>query len=388
MHSGKGGVNAAPSRIRTLSLPSLALYQDGMCEPLQSIYDRLAAGGEITADSAQRAVFPALEQIRAHLELPPRRKGLFGGVFGKAPLPPKGAYIWGGVGRGKSYIMDLFFDEVEIDLKRRVHFHEFMQEIHEGMHACRKRGVDDALKPVADKVAAETRLLCFDEMQIIDITDAMIVGRLFKAVMDDGVVIVTTSNRRPDDLYKDGLNRGLFLPFIELIKERMVVHHLDSPTDYRRNRLQGACSYFTPADAEARSAMDLIWKDLTGGVWEPLALTVMGRKTVLPGFRNGVARAPFWELCGLPLGPADYLAVAEAVRVLLIDDVPLLSRSNFNEARRFVILIDALYEAKVRLIVSAADVPERLYVEGEGTFEFERTASRLREMQGEGWGVA
>ncbi len=373
-------------RTQTLSLPSLAFYLGSMGEPLQAIYDRLAADGEITADPAQHAVLPALENVRAHFERRPRGKGLFSRLFVNAPLSPKGVYIWGGVGRGKSYLMDLLFDAVEIESRRRVHFHAFMQEIHEGMHANRQHGVEDALRPVAEAVVTRTRLLCFDEMQIIDITDAMIVGRLFEFLMGKGVVIVTTSNRRPDDLYKDGLNRGLFLPFIELIKQRMAVHHLESPTDYRRHRLQGANSYFTPVDAEARAAMDRLWTDLTGGVWEPLALTVMGRKVVLPGFRNGVARVPFWELCGQPLGPADYLAVAEAVRVLLLEDVPQLSQSNFNEARRFVILIDALYEAKVRLIVSAADVPERLYVEGEGRFEFERTASRLREMQSEGWG--
>ncbi|MCY4241602.1 MAG: cell division protein ZapE [Rhodobacter sp.] len=359
-----------------------------MGELLHAIYDRLAADGEITADPAQREVFPALERIQEYLALPARRKGLFGGVFASALRPPSGVYIWGGVGRGKSFLMDLFFDAVEIEDKRRVHFHAFMQDMHAGMHAFRKRGVEDALRPVAEAVAEGTRLLCLDEMQIVDITDAMIVGRLFEALIGDGVAIVTTSNRRPDDLYRDGLNRGLFLPFLELIKERMVVHHLESPTDYRRHRLQGADSYFSPADAEARTAMDAIWIDLTGGIWEPLALNVVGRRTVLPRFRNGVARAPFWELCGQPLGPADYLAVADAVRVLLVDDVPLLSRSNFNEARRFVILVDALYEARVKLVVSAADVPERLYIEGGGTFEFERTVSRLWEMRSEDWGMA
>jgi len=358
-----------------------------MGEPLHAIYDRLATDGEITADPAQRGVLPALERLQEYLALPTRRKGLFGGVFANTLRPPGGAYIWRGCARGTSFVMGLFFDAVEIENKRRVHFHAFMQEIHAGMHTFRKRGVEDALRPVADAVAEGARLLCFDEMQIVDITDAMIVGRLFEALIGDGVTIVTTSNRRPGDLYKDGLNRGLFLPFIELIKERMVVHHLESPMDYRRHRLKGANSYFSPADTEARTAMDTIWTDLTGGIREPLVLNVTGRRTVLPGFRNGVARAPFWELCGQPLGPADYLAVADAVRVLLVDDVPLLSRSNFNEARRFVILVDALYEARVKLIVSAADVPDRLYIEGGGTFEFERTASRLWEMQSEDWGM-
>ena len=353
---------------------------------VQDIYDRMVADGEIAADPAQHAVLPVLEDIRAHFENTPARRGVLGGLFGRPPEPPKGVYLWGGVGRGKSFLMDLFAGSVPTEAKRRVHFHAFMQEIHAGMHAARRRGVDDALKPVAEAVAAEVRLLCFDEMQITDITDAMIVGRLFEALFADGVIVVTTSNREPDALYKDGLNRGLFLPFIELIKKRMVVHHLESPTDYRQHRLAGSEVYFSPVTAEARAAIDALWVDLTGGSWEPLHLSVQGREVILPGFRNGVARVPFWEMCGRPLGPADYLAVAEAVRVLILEDIPRLSRSNFNEARRFVTLIDALYEAKVRLIASAADVPERLYIEGEGTFEFERTASRLREMHSAGWG--
>ncbi len=359
-----------------------------MNEPLQTIYDRMVSDGEITADPAQHAVLPVLEEIREFLKTAPAKKRLLSGLFAKPPAVPKGAYIWGGVGRGKSFLMDLFFGAVPGEAKRRVHFHAFMQEIHAGMHAARQRGVDDALKPVTEAVAAEVRLLCFDEMQISDITDAMIVGRLFEALFAAGVVVVTTSNREPDELYKDGLNRQLFLPFIALIKERMQTHHLESPTDYRQHRLEGTDTYFTPADGKARQAIDRLWTDLTGGAWGPLTLIVKGREVLLPGFQNGVARVAFWELCGRALGPADYLAVADAVRVLIVEDVPLLGRSNFNEARRFVTLIDALYEAKVRLIISAADVPERLYVEGAGAFEFERTASRLREMQSAGWGGA
>jgi cell division protein ZapE len=236
-------------------------------------------------------------------------------------------------------------------------------------------------------VARAVRCLAFDEMQITDITDAMIVGRLFEALFKAGVVIVTTSNRVPDDLYKNGLNRQIFLPFIEMLKTRMVVHELASPTDYRQNRLGGTPVYFTPAGAAVREALDGVWTDLAGGPGSELVLTVQGRMVVLPAFRNGVARATFYEVCGRPLGPADYLAIAEAVRVLILDDIPRLSRSNFNEARRFVTLIDALYEAKVRLICSAAAEPEMLYIEGEGTFEFERTASRLREMQAQDWGA-
>ncbi len=359
-----------------------------MSEQMQHIYDQMVARGEITADPAQHAVLPVFEDIRTYFAAAPEKKGLLGGLFSKAPEPPKGAYIWGGVGRGKSFLMDLFFEHVPTQAKRRVHFHAFMQEIHAGMHAARQRGVDDALKPVADAVAGEVRLLCFDEMQITDITDAMIVGRLFEALFAAGVVVVTTSNRIPDDLYKDGLNRALFLPFIEQIKTRMVVHHLESPTDYRQHRLAEAQTYFSPANAAARAAIDSIWTDLSGGVSAPLVLTVKGRTVELSKFQNGVARVAFWTLCGQPLGAADYLAITDAVRVLILEDIPRLGRSNFNEAKRFVTLIDTLYEAKTRLIASAADIPEQLYMEGEGVFEFERTASRLREMQSAGWGDA
>jgi cell division protein ZapE len=282
-------------------------------------------------------------------------------------------------------LMDFFTEATAITAKRRVHFHAFMQEIHRGMHEARKRGVEDALAPVADALIADTRLLAFDEMQITDITDAMVVGRLFEKLFAAGVVIVTTSNRPPEDLYKNGLNRALFLPFIDLIQTRLIVRQLESPTDYRQHRLNGAQVYFHPA-GKVRGEIESIWSDLTGGApGSPLTLDVNGRSVEVPRYANGVARATFWDLCARPLGPADYLALAAAVRVLILEDIPQLSSSNYNEAKRFVTLIDALYEAKVRLICSAADLPERLYIEGAGAFEFERTASRLREMQAADW---
>ena len=349
-------------------------------ETLPERYERLAKAGEITRDPAQEAVLPEFERIRAALAAPAKK-----GWFRKAPEPPKGLYLWGGVGRGKSMLMDLFVDTLDVPV-RRVHFHAFMQEIHAGMHKARAEGVEDALAPVAKSVTESLRVLAFDEMQITDITDAMIVGRLFEALFEAGVVVVTTSNRVPDELYKDGLNRQLFLPFIDLLKERMVVHEMASETDYRQGKLEGTPTYFTPVDEEARARIRDIWQDLTGGEGGPHTLIVNKREVVLPGFHNGVARASFYDLCGKPLGPADYLALAEAARVLVLENIPTLGRSNFNEAKRFVTLVDALYEADVRLICSAAAVPEYLYVEGEGSFEFERTASRLREMQSEGWG--
>ena len=224
-------------------------------------------------------------------------------------------------------------------------------------------------------------------MQITDITDAMIVGHLFELLFAGGVTVVTTSNRPPDDLYKDGLRRESFLPFIALMKDRMVVRELTSPTDHRQGRMLGSQVYFTPNGAQARQALDRIWQDLTQGHEAPLSLLVQGRTLELPRFHNGVARASFFDLCGRMLGPADYLKLAASVRVLMIEDIPQLSRQNFNEAKRFVTLIDALYEARVKLFASAAATPEMLYVEGVGTFEFERTVSRLREMQAQDWGA-
>ena len=303
---------------------------------VQDHYAARIAEGVLQSDPAQVAVLPEFERMRAALAAPAKKS-----LFKKAPPPPMGLYIWGGVGRGKSMIMDMFVETLEMAgvPARRVHFHAFMQEIHGAMHLARKTGVDDAIAPVAAEVAASVRLLAFDEMQITDITDAMIVGRLFEALFAAGVVVVTTSNRVPDDLYKDGLNRQLFVPFIDLLKEHMVVWELSSPTDYRQNRLSGAAVYFTPINPEARSAIENVWTDLTGGPAGPLVLHVKGREVEIPAFRNGIARAKFYDLCGKPLGAADYLALAEATRVLILEEIPNLSRSNFNEAKRFVTLI-------------------------------------------------
>lgn len=344
------------------------------------IYTARVAQGQLTADTAQKAALPELERLRLDLAAPVPKPGL----FRKPPPPPKGLYLWGGVGRGKSMLMDLLFDAVTAP-KRRIHFHAFMKWVHDEIAKARKTGVDDAIKPVAQALIKEVRFLAFDEMQITDITDAMLVGRLFEALFAGGVVVVTTSNRPPVDLYKDGLNRQLFEPFIDLLNQRMVVHELAAETDYRQGRLSGTQRFFTPLTRETRAQMDAIWARLSEGQSEGLTLRVKGRKVAFEQFHNGIARARFFELCGKPLGAEDYLALAAAVRVLLIDDIPQLGRTNYNEAKRFVTLIDALYEGKVQLICSAAASPEMLYIEGEGNFEFERTASRLREMQSDDW---
>jgi len=344
------------------------------------VYRAAVANGTLHSDPRQEAILPELERIRVEVSQPVPKRGF----FRKAPEPAKGLYMWGGVGVGKSMLMDLLVAQLEVPVERQ-HFHAFMQWVHSEMTEARKTGVDDAIAPVAKKLIDSIRLLAFDEMQITDITDAMIVGRLFEMLFEGGVTVLTTSNRPPDDLYKDGLNRNLFLPFIELLKERLVIHDMASATDYRQGLLSQSETYFAPNDANAAESLSNIWADLTGGKSEELVLRVKGRDVILPKFHNGVAWVKFFDLCGKPLGAADYLALAEVARVLIIEDIPTLSRQNFNEAKRFVTLVDALYEAKVKLIASAAAEPEMLYLEGEGTFEFERTASRLREMQSDDW---
>jgi cell division protein ZapE len=363
-----------------------AQYETDM-KTLSQIYAARVADGSLRPDPAQEAVLPLFDRLQADLAIASvGKRGLLSLIGGrKKQETPKGLYVWGGVGRGKSMLMDLFHEHSPVP-SRRVHFHAFMQEVQGQIHEARQAGVADAIIPVVEKISSELRLLCFDEMQVTDIADAMIVGRLFEGLFERGVAVLTTSNRVPDDLYKDGLNRQLFVPFIGLIKERLEVHELVSPVDYRQGRLTGTPVYFHPADQVARDALDELWSDLTGNASESLTIRVKGRDVVLPRFHNGSARATFWDLCGQMFGPGDYLAIAESVKLLIIEDIPRLSRTNFNEAKRFVTLVDALYEAKVRVVASAVDEPEKLYVEGAGAFEFERTASRLREMQDKSWG--
>jgi cell division protein ZapE len=361
-----------------------------MARDLHAAYDALVDGGRIERDPAQEEAVAAFERLASRLDEPrsERRRSLLGRMRGRPvprPAGVRGVYVWGGVGRGKSMLMDLFVDTVEART-RRVHFHAFMQEVHRGMNAARKRGVSDAIAPVADEVADGLALLALDEMQVGDVADAMIMGRLFERLLGAGLAVVTTSNRPPRDLYKDGLNRSVFEPFIELIEEGMEVVHLDGEEDFRKGGT--GATYLTPIDAEARRTARDLWRQLGDGTEEPLVVRVHGREAELAIRSGGAARARFWELCGRPLGAADYLALAEEVDALILEDVPTLSRSNFNEARRFVTLVDALYEARTRLVVTAVADPDNLYVEGEGSFEFARTASRLREMTSEGWSTA
>jgi cell division protein ZapE len=328
-------------------------------------------------DPAQARAWLKFDALKASLSA---RRGLR--AFFKREAPPKGLYIWGDVGRGKTMLMDRFFEAADVKLKRRAHFHAFMQDIHARLHSARK-GNGDALAPVAAAIAGEARLLCLDEMQIADIADAMIVGRLFEALFAAGTVIVTTSNLPPTELYHDGLNRQLFLPFIVLMSEKLDVVHLEGTRDYRLGRIAADETYLTPLTAETERHLQALWERLTDeGRGAPADLDVLGRKLLVPEAAHGCARFSFADLCQAPLGPADYLAIAKAFKTVFIARIPKLDPAQKNEAKRFTLLIDALYDARTRLVASAATPPEAI---SKKTTEFARTASRLREMQSADW---
>jgi cell division protein ZapE len=350
--------------------------------------------GAIERDPAQETVLHELDRLAdelAEFQLG-QKSSTLGWLFGarRAATPPRGLYIWGPVGRGKTMLMDLFFHAVPVKRKRRVHFHAFMADVHARIHDWRQRkkaGVakgDDPMTPVAEALADEAWLLCFDEFSVTDITDAMILGRLFQAMFARGVVVVATSNVEPAKLYEGGLNRSLFTPFILKIEERMKVMALDARTDFRLEKLSGVAAYNTPVDEQARLAMDAAFRKLTGHVKGVLTrISVGGRDIPATNTSNGVARFSFEELCEKPHGATDFLAIAREFHTILIDGIPMMDFWKRNEARRFIWLIDALYDLHVKVIVSAAAEPTGLYIAGEGreAFEFERTASRLIEMR-------
>jgi cell division protein ZapE len=349
-------------------------------------YRALLAAGELRPDRDQARAAEVLDRLAA--ELKPAPKAPWARLFGRPPAAPRGVYLWGGVGRGKSMLMDLAFAAVAFEPKRRVHFHEFMLEVHQRLRAEREKEEGDPIPPVARAIAAEARLLAFDEMAINNSADAMILSRLFGQLLEAGVTAITTSNRPPRDLYLGGLNRELFLPFIDLIEREMDVVPLNGPFDYRLERLGGFPTWYVPNGPEATAALSAAFFRLTDYPPEDRAhvpsedIPVQGGRTLhVPKSLKGVAVFSFRRLCGEPRGAADYLAIARRYHTIVLVGIPLLGPENRNEAARFVILIDALYEQKVKLLAAADAQPADLYPAGDGAFEFQRTASRLVEMQ-------
>lgn len=366
-----------------------------MTNPVTSRLHRCIDAGHFFEDEAQVFAAKALDGLLARIDAEPARKKSF---FSREMIAPKGLYMWGGVGRGKSMLMDWFFSAAPVEAKKRVHFHEFMMSVHARINHWRKlseserkrsdfyvRGAgDDPIAPVAKQIADEAALLCFDEFHVTDITDAMILSRLFEALWARGVIVVATSNRPPIDLYKNGLNRPLFEPFIEMMPQHLIIHEFAGETDHRLRQLTAAPVYYSPLGPEADAGIESAWMRLIGGAEpKPATLTVQGRKLLLNRTAAGTARASFKQLCGDMLGPADYLRLSHAFQTLILENVPQMGPEKRNEAKRFVTLIDALYETRTKLVMSAAVEPSELYKDGTGAFEFERTASRLIEMRSE-----
>jgi cell division protein ZapE len=361
-------------------------------------YAALVAAGEIERDAAQEAIAARLTDLNARLaeHRLARKSSALGWMFGRHETGTqlKGLYIFGDVGRGKTMLMDLFFAASPVVRKHRTHFHEFMLEVHERVHAWRqqvKRGEikgDDPIPPVAAALAESAWLLCFDEFHVTDIADAMILGRLFTRLFEHGVVVVATSNVPPRELYRDGLNRDLFLPFIDLIGQHMDVVRLAARTDFRLEKLEGAPVWYVPPDEDAEVALDMAWERLTGAFERGSRdLAHKGRTIRVPQAARGVARFAFAQLCGLPLGAGDYLRIAREFHTVLLDHIPVMDHARRNEAKRFIILVDTLYDHAVKLVASAEAEPDALYRASDGfeVQEFRRTASRLIEMRSQAY---
>lgn len=358
-----------------------------MSGPIWKLYQERLELGEIENDPAQADVVHRLDQLAVALSVrPPERVARLPFFRSGRRIQPRGLYIHGSVGRGKTMVMDLFHEAVDTRPRRRVHFHAFMAEVHERIARGRSTTEGDPIPFVAAEIAGEAPLLCFDEFHVTDIADAMILGRLFKALFERDVVVVATSNAAPERLYWNGLNRQLFQPFITLLEEKLDVVELVAAKDYRLDKLAGRRLYFSPADAAARAELDAHWTRLTGHHPSgPEEIECHGRRIRVPRATMGVARFSFADLCAAPLAGADYLAIARSYHTLLIDDIPALTPDRRNEARRFITLIDTLYDRGNCLIASAAAEPDALYPEGDGSDLFQRTASRLMEMRSEGY---
>ncbi|PWL19616.1 cell division protein ZapE [Falsochrobactrum shanghaiense] len=363
---------------------------------LREHYDAMVQAGDVERDPAQRDLTDRYDRLIEEIctKRLSRKSSALGWLFGKrkeAAAPVKGLYVHGEVGRGKTMLMDMFFQLLPIERKRRAHFNDFMADVHERIYAHRqahKRGEtkqDDPIPPVAEALSQQAWVLCFDEFTVTDIADAMILSRLFSALFERGVVLVATSNVAPDNLYRDGLNRQLFLPFVAILKQHVDVVNLDSRTDYRLEKLDRQPVYLTPLGLETTSRMNEAWADYTDGKAEkPAIIRIKGRDIEIRHAVEGLAaRFTFDELCARPLGASDYMAIVKHYPTLFIDDVPVLDYTRRNEAKRFILLVDVLYDHHARLFVSAEALPEKLYQAKTGTeaFEFDRTASRLFEMQ-------
>ena len=362
-----------------------------------SRYRFLVETCQITPDPAQEVILTMLQQLYESLSNPSLLEGYDHSLWkrlrraiGDAPqVMHKGIYLWGGVGSGKSMLMDLFYHSLPMLKKKRIHFHAFMQEVHAHLHTYRHQKSPDPLLMFADELAENYEVVCFDELQVHDITDAMLLSRLFEYLFARRLVMVATSNRPPEDLYLNGLQRERFLPFISLIKQQMEVMKLNGERDYRQGRLEALQQrYFLLDDERALEDMKALFAQMTmHQLPHEAILTVQGREIILEKAYGDVAWTSFSQLCDQPLAAADYLEIVRQFRVLFIEGVPILTPDQRNEAKRFVILIDVLYEAKTCLCLSAAGSPESLYQIGDGSFEFERTASRLQEMMAGDYGV-
>ncbi len=360
-------------------------------------YQSLVSSGAIEPDVAQEEAADALAELEQRLSnyKPFRKQGLLGRLFAdKSEPPPRGLYIHGEVGRGKSMLMDLFFQHSSVTHKRRAHFHEFMAEVHERIYGYRQNmargeiGDGDVIALTAAAIFDEAWLLCFDEFHVTDIADAMILGRLFKQLFELGTVVVATSNVAPEDLYKGGLNRALFLPFIAQISDHMEVLRLDARTDFRLEKLAGVKMWLVPADAAADAALDKAWARMTGNAkCKPRDISIKGRILHVPCSADGVARFSFTDLCEKPLAASDYLRLAHDYHTLMVDRIPVLDYPERNAAKRFITLIDTLYDNAVKLMASAGADPLSLYLatEGQEANEFKRTSSRLIEMSSESY---